>query len=144
MWSLILLRQVLIAKSLLECQRLHRRPCALVEVKDLLGSFTRHSLKNCLGILRCCSYFDMVPYQSCYPWLRPADGMTKVMIDRSKDNMVKVLWWQRSRDHPMMTLKWTWWCDYLVTIHLTNWWWPLKADDNIWWHLMPPIGDFRC
>ena len=49
--SLLLLRQVLLGKGLLECQRVHGSPCALVEVKDFLGSCNRCSLKNCLGIL---------------------------------------------------------------------------------------------
>jgi len=59
MRSLQLSQQVLLGKGLLEHGRLHGSPCALVEVKDFLGSYTRCSVKNCLGVLHA-AFFNLL------------------------------------------------------------------------------------
>ena len=96
MWSLPLPQQVLLGKSLLQCRRLHWSPYAPFEVKDLvLGSYTRHGLKNCLGILHAVFFKDfigtvatMMGYHAslAIPSLRPA-----LTTDNSNDDVVKVL-----------------------------------------------------
>ena len=100
-------------------------PCSLVEVKDFLGSFTRHTLKNCLRILHAVFFNQLHRYGSYMIWYHTSLAipdydllmtlMTKVTTDNSKVDTVKALWWH-------------WWP--LVKVLLLPKWWSLNNPDN--------------
>ena len=129
-------------EGLLEHWRLHRSLCALVEVKDFLGSCTRCSLKNCFIILHAVffnqfhRYDNMVLCWSSYPmivtcwWLRWLKRwpMTQMVMGWRFCDDPDNHWW-RSCDSPSDDLKTTLTTqkmtgDYIVTILLMNSWWP--------------------
>ena len=149
MLSLLLPLYVLLGKGLLQRQKLHRRPCALVEVKDFLGSYKDSILdvvfKTVWASFMPCFltnytrtaaiWYVTISVLLSHDYDLLTTRTTEVMTDDSKDNMVKVLWhadhWWRSCDDPIDDLKttlmtWKMTGNYLVTILLMSWRRPLK------------------